>query len=167
MRIAGALLFGCLGIVTARAEWLYQSTDDAFTGPIHVAMAVEPDSGYFVAFKCTTFTDLTLLFATPIRLEQGDAKFLAHAPPATILVIVDDEPRQRFPATPEMVIETEQLRFVFAGPGVRQLAGAAAAAKRRFAVAVEINGKIMHSKTFEAAGSGDALKQMSSGCKLD
>ena len=148
-----------------KAEWLHTSEDDAFTGTKHIALVADDDTGCSAGFSCTTLADIVLVFITPERLDLSSAKML-HSLPTSLLVIVDDQEKLSFRPKADLVPGTEQLRFVYEGPGLLQLVRTVTDAKRRFALAVEIHGKIVHSKTFSADGSTSALTAFGKGCGL-
>lgn len=119
----------------------------------------------FSWFQLHDFSRHCARIITPERLDLSSAKML-HSLPTSLLVIVDDQEKLSFRPKADLVPGPEQLRFVYEGPGLLQLVRTVTDAKRRFALAVEIHGKIVHSKTFSADGSTSALTAFGKGCGL-
>jgi hypothetical protein len=151
----------------AHAEWVHSTDEDPFQGDSHLALAIEPESGYAAGFRCVAGKDpeLTFIFGTPERMDQSNSAALA-AMPIKVLIIVDDQPKVEMDGTADTVGETNFLRIQSKDAAVSGLVKAALAAKRRFAVAAEAMGKIFHSHTFSLRGSTQAISEFSSGCKL-
>lgn len=153
----------------ARAEWLHTVDENPFTGDGHIAMALEDLSGYGAGFRCTSNTDATLIFATPERISAEDARLLSGegGPPVDVLVVVDDQPKLTFPAKPDVIVGSEKLRFISQTDEVADLIRSVMMAKRRVALAVQINGQVLHTKSFSAAGSTKALSALIEGCHIN
>lgn len=150
----------------ADAAWLHQrGNDDPFRGGAeHIVIASELD-GYVAGFRCTSVDDLTLMLIVP---EKPDATHLvwARSLPMKLLVIIDDGDKHSFDAVLETTPNLEKYRVSTDDEGVEAIAHAAAAARRRFALAAELNGKLLWSKSFRVAGSSRALKPLIAGCEL-
>ena len=150
----------------AHAQWFYdQGEDDPFAGGSqHLAMSLAR-SGELIGFRCTSADDLVLLF---VSNEKPDPQQMAAMMlmPAKLLVIVDDASQQEFDASIEVTADGDRYRFSGEGDGLADVARAASAAKKRFAVAAEMMGKRMYSAAVNVRGSGRAIGQLVKGCGL-
>lgn len=154
----------------ALAEWMYKKQDDAFQSPTHTVLVAADLSGYVAAFRCTSESDLALIYVTPERIgtmSQQDLVRMNLMSNTKILVIVDDKPRMSMPAMVERTPNGDTFRFSTEDAAVLDLTQTAAAATRRFAVAIEAGGEIVHSRTFDVRGSRKALQSLIKGCGID
>jgi hypothetical protein len=64
MRMLLSILVMALASSSAHAEWVHSKQEDPFQGDAHLALAIEPDSGYIAGFRCAAGqeTDLTFIF---------------------------------------------------------------------------------------------------------
>ena len=150
----------------ASAAWLHKKgNDDPFkSGAEHIAFASEFD-GYAAAFRCTSRDDLTLMFIVPEKPEPSHLA-LASALPNKLLDIVDDGEKIGFGAGLETTPDLTNYRVAASDSEVASIAHAVASARRRFALAGELNGKVVWSKAFSVGGSRRALQPLIDGCKL-
>ncbi len=141
--------------------------DDPFAGGAQQIAGGVADTGEMVMFRCTTGSDLAMLFVS-IEKPPEDAAILAMlaASKATLLVIVDNDPVVVLPAVIDTTPDRQRLRYVSSSPLVESITARAAAAKRRVAVAVEINGKRVYSTAVAARGSGRELGKLTRACRL-
>lgn len=162
---AGVLLIA--GSHRAAAEWLHKKgTDDPFKGGSEqIAMSIEFGTGQMIGVKCTTIDDVTLIF---VPYEKPDASTAQLLPllKARLLVIIDDQPKVELSATLVITPDGERLRIDADGPEVVKLVPSIASAKRRVALAGEINGKVAWSQAFGMSGSRRALQPLMASCKI-
>lgn len=165
MRMLISIVMIAAGSSVVHADWAHSMTEDPFQGDAHVAVAVEPGSGYAAGFRCIVGQDaeLSFIFMTPEKME--DVRALS-AMPIKLLVIVDDQPKVELEGTADTVGDADHLRIYSKDPAVSGLIKAALDAKRRLAVAAEMVGQIFHSHTFSMRGSTRAISEFTSGCKL-
>lgn len=166
MRFFMLFSIGFLALSTpAAAQWFHTAgEEDPFKkGRQHIAMASE--LGETTGFRCSSKDDLALLLIVSDKPKAEDLAVLRLAK-ANLLVIVDNSDKVALPARIEATPDGNHLRFVAEGDEVSAVAKAAAAAKRRFAVAVEFMGQMLSSRAFGVRGSGRAVGALVSGCKL-
>lgn len=168
MRMTTAMAALFLVCDPAHAEWVStKGNDDPFKGGAeYVALAIEGLGKGMAAFRCTRKLDLTLMLVTTEKPTNEVLRRLDEFRDVKILVIVDDDPRIVLPATLGATPDNERLRFEAQGSTVATVLHAAAAAKRRFAIAAELNGKIVTSESFGINGSRRALAPLIEGCSI-
>jgi hypothetical protein len=127
-------------------------------------MAVE--IGFTAGFRCSSRGDLTLLFVVPEKPDPTDAG-LAGKLPVKLLVVVDDAARVALDAKLETTPDRSMYRIASSDARVADVVKAAAAARRRFALAGEVFGQLMWSRAFSVAGARGALLPLIRGCGLD
>ena len=156
----------CLSAVAANAVWIHTKTEDPFQGDTHLAFA-GGSSGYGVGFRCQAGpeTNLTIIFTTPERMSTDNAAVLGSMP-VSLLVIADDQPKVTLEGKADTAGDENNLRIYSEEPQVGQLVKAALAARRRFAIAAEMVGKIVHSHSFDLSGSTKAITELMQACKL-
>jgi hypothetical protein len=167
LRVAmAALIAAQVGAMPAAADWFHKAdADNPFEGGVpHLAMAADFD-GMAVGFRCTS-GDWKLMFLVPEKPDPASSAS-AKGMPAKLLVIVDDEPKVTLPAEVEIAPTGEQYRITSDAPGIATLARSTAAARRRFAIAVEMFGKLTYSKAFDVVGSRRALGPLIADCSGD
>jgi hypothetical protein len=162
-----AALNGCsIWGAPARAEWLYDSEDNAFGADIHMVMAADDlRSGYVAAIRCSSATDLTLMLLTPEDAPAGSAERM-NTVPVQLLVVVDDQDRRAFAGRVDVSPTGSKLRVSAEGPHLVEIVRMAKNAKRRFALAAEIGGKVYHPKTFSIKGARNPVARLETACKL-
>jgi hypothetical protein len=156
-----------MGPAAAHAAWMHSKDEDPFRGDAHLAMGFDLETGYGAGFRCVVGkeAELTFIFATPEKMPQESLAALS-AMPVKLLIIVDDQPKVEMEGTADAVGDLNLLRIQSTDTGVASLVKAAMVAKRRFAVAAEAMGKIVHSHTFDLRGSKRAIGEMATACKL-
>jgi hypothetical protein len=164
MRIAITILITMLLASAAHAQWVVTKEDDAFEGDLHIAGAFE-GLGYGVGFRCRDGQAPDLVFMTPEDADAAALQGMAMLGPR-ILVVIDDDAKVGLGADLDVNAVTGRLMASSSDPNVASLLFRARSAKRRFAVALEVAGKLFHSKSFSAKGSGRALGSLAQSCNL-
>lgn len=160
----GSLVFAlatALGCSAAHAGWVHTKNEDPFQGDQHLAMTLS--FGELAGFRCTSASDLALVYITPEEPSDQTTALLALSS-KKLLVIVDSQPKIELLADMDVTVDGKKYRLSAEGP---QVAKIAAAAQKRFAVAVQINGKIAFSKAFDVNGSTAAIGALLNGCDID
>jgi hypothetical protein len=121
--------------------------------------------GFAAGFRCTSNDDLVLLFIAPEKPDPDHSAVLGILP-MKLLVVVDDESKISLTATLETTPDGSNYRLVSDDEKVAGIAHSVAKAKRRFALAGEINGNLAWSKSFSVSGSRRAMQPLISGCRL-
>lgn len=148
------------------AQWLHQQgEDDPFAGGRQQLAITVSSMGVLAAFRCTSADDLSLLFVSTEKPDE-DTREIAAKLPTKLLVIVDDEPKTELDASVDTTPQGDRFRFTATGEGIAVLARKTAAAKRRFAVAVELLGQRLSSQAFGVSGSRRAIEALIRGCRL-
>lgn len=169
MKRFGLVLAGLLSLAAsterASAQWMHdKGEDDPFAGgEQHLALALS-SSGEMIGFRCTKEADLALLFVSIEKPEPEHIRLFSMLP-AKLRVIVDDEEPESFPASIDVTPDGGRYRFTAEG-GLVSLVRAAQSAKRRFAVAAEVNDERIYSAAVSVRGSGRAIGKLAEGCKL-
>lgn len=165
-RLSTALATILISCTAALGDWEHSAGEhDPFKGGAeHIAVAAELP-GVLAGFRCTSQEDLAIMF---IPIEKGDTAAMAMLAGVKVrlLVIVDDQPRQSLPAALGITPDGERFRVEATGADVAKIVLDVAAAKKRLAMAGEINGKIAWSHPFGTAGSRRALQPLIDSCKL-
>lgn len=165
-------LLALMGMAAAaRADWVHRTEDDPFNGDSHVVMGITDESGYVVGFRCTAKEGLSLIYLTPEEMGSDSKKGMDAMnlmAGLKLLVIVDDEPKLAFDAMADSVASNHTLRFAVQDDGLSDLVEKVKAAKKRMAVAVNMEafGKTIHTKSFDVRGSRRALDELTAGCKI-
>lgn len=164
--IAVATVALALSASAASAQWIHtQGEDDPFAGGAqHMAMTAS-EMGEILGFRCTNATDLSLLYVS-IEKPQAEHRALLGVIPLQLLVIVDNEPVRSFEAKIDTTPDGDRYRVTAVGKDLSALARATAGAKRRFAVAVQMNGERMYSAAVGVRGSTNAINKLARGCNL-
>jgi len=150
----------------ASAQWMHtEGEDDPFAGGQEQMAGTLTSVGEMLMFRCRTGDDLALLYVTIEKPDPAHKAIMAIMP-VKLLVIVDDEPKREFDATVDTTPDGERYRITAVSEDLASLARLTADAKRRFAVAVEMNGKRMFSSAVSVRGSRLAIGKLASGCKL-
>lgn len=164
MAVAAVML--AMSSLPAAAQWFHeQGEDDPFAGGAeHLAMTASR-VGEIVGFRCTTDRNLAFLF---VSIEKPQTEHLAAMSllTARLLVIVDDAPKVEFVAFIDATPDGDRYRFTALSRELADLAAKAAAAKRRLAVAVEIEGKRLYSAAVGVRGSRAAISKLQAGCGI-
>jgi len=159
--VAVATVLGCSA---AHAGWVHTRNEDPFQGDQHLAMTMTFEE--LAGFRCTSASDLALVYVTPEKPSDQATALLALSS-KKLLVIVDSQPKIELVADMDVTVDGEKYRLSAEGPQVAKIAAAAAAAQKRFAVAVQINDKIAFSKTFDVNESTSAIGALLKGCDID
>lgn len=153
----------CFGAVPQTPAGFMLKTRIRSRGDQHLAMAMS--FGEIAGFWCTSASDLSLVYVTPEKPSDSATAVLALST-KKLLVIVDSAPRVELTADVDVTVDGEKYRLSAEGPEAAKLAIAAAAANKRFAVAVQVNDKIAYSKSFDVNGSTAAIGALLKGCDI-
>lgn len=161
-----ALIAMLSGAAPAAAQWFHEKgEDDPFVGgAINLAFGVA-SSGESLVFRCTSRKDLAFLYLS-IEKPMPEHVALLSLMTARLLVIVDDDPQRVYVAEIDTTPDGDRYRFTALARDLSDLADRVAAAKRRLAVAVELNGERLYSTAVGVRGSRAAISKLVSGCKL-
>lgn len=142
-----------LGCSAACAGWVHTKNEDPFQGDQHLAMKLS--FGELAGFRCTSASDLALVYVTPEKPSDQTTALLALSS-KKLLVIVDSQPKIELVADMDVTVDGEKYRLSAEGPQVAKIAAA-----------VQINDKIAFSKTFDVKGSTSAIGALLKGCDID
>jgi hypothetical protein len=152
--------------IPAQAQWIHQQgEDDPFAGGRQQLAVTVSGAGMLSAFRCTSEKDLALLFVTSEKPDAETRGILSKVP-IKLLVIVDDDPKLTLDAELDTTPDGDRYRFTATSEQIVAIARRTAAAKRRFAVAVEILGQRLSSQAFGTSGSRRAIEALIRGCRL-
>lgn len=169
MKVFSIVAAAAMGVAfPASAEWVgSKGSDDPFKGGAeYIAMALTNESRMSAAFRCTSEDDLALVFITPETPTQDFISTYERMDDVAVLVVIDDQPKRSLAARLEITADASRVRFDADGLGIGALLHAAAGAKKRFAIAGEIKGKVVYSQSFTATGSRRAITPLIEGCKI-
>jgi hypothetical protein len=150
----------------AHAQWMHtEGEDDPFAGGAqHMAMAMTA-MGEILGFRCNSVANLSLVYVSIEKPAQEHLSVVGLLKPQ-LLVIVDSEPVQTFQATMDVTPDGDRYRVVAEDSDLTVLLRQTAAAKKRFAVAVQMGGQRMYSAAVNVRGSRSAISALASGCRL-
>lgn len=152
------------GAGSAQAQWIHQAEDNPFE-KTKQHLAISARSGSLLGFRCTSEDDVALIMATTEKVERENRASLALMP-VKMLVIIDDADKVELDAEFDVTPEGDRLRVTSTGDNVLPILKSAMMAKKRFAVAFEMMGKVFGSTIFGVDGSRRAIEKLVVGCKL-
>jgi hypothetical protein len=160
------LLVGTMLATPASAQWKHIGSDNPFGDALNVAAARK--EGHDIAFRCSTKDDLSLLYILPEKGRDNDdlANLNLVASPK-LLVIIDDQPKVSLSAEVDLSRSSNYRVAVEDADEVLPVLVAAMNAKRRFAVANEIMGKVVYHKTYNVQNLKASLQKLVKLCNLD
>ena len=158
-----AVLAALLASQPAAADWVFNQPEDPFAdAPMNVAMSID-NSGYAAGFRCTGPSDLEMVFITP---EKVSSTLGINALKPSIALVVDATPKLALPAVAVASNDGSKLLFVTSGADAMAAYVTAVAAKKRFALGVQMLTEIIHRNVFNVRGSTKVLKTLKDNCKL-
>ena len=165
---AAAAAVGIYALCVPASAWEHtKGEEDPFKGGSEHIAAEYDGLGFAIAVRCSSKADVALMFIAPEKPNELTLLgMLSGNPDVKLLVILDNEPKQAFAAGLEITPDGEHFRVSASGGAVPAMVTKIAKAQKRVAMAAEMNGKMIWSRSFGVRGASRSLDQLVDGCKL-